>query len=782
MTTSQLESRPASHSSQVAEIAHMPSRPPRRYAGVLELLSVSLTFVVAATLYAQSITPPATDPALDSLTIVPWPKSARVAQGEMALSAKNRIVVAAPALRGLAEIFSREVLSLTGLRLAVATGTAQASDISLALDPALKGEAYVVNVTDRAVIRGADYNAVAMGTVTLLQSMEKRGDAVRLPQVTVEDGPQSPYCGMMLDIARKFHSLDVLRDCVEMCRFYKIHYFRLHMTDDQSFMFPSTAFPQLGHAEKRCYTVEELRALVKYADQRGVTLVPELELPGHAGPLVGAFPEVFGFKDAKTGKYGYAGMFNIFSEKAAPIIETLIGELCDVFASSPYIHLGGDEVGYYDREAAGVVLQGRGLTVEEATKQFYTRVYGAVRKRGKQVMVWEMPFDKEAVVTAWNGSQAELVKGGNRIVNVPWHVRPGRFRYEWNIWQICQKDERIQMERTPMVLGAEMVLWEQPGSVALPVLRVGATTRQEHVYNPDAGRTYEDFVRRFAVADRQLESVLYPVRVGAEGAQPIVGAPPAAPEEVLATVFAEELVRRDVEQRNILFVDELSVRLETPLDPSREAVRYTLDGTDPVATSPVYSAPLKITAKEIRPGESLRLRARLFVDGAPVGGVTERNIWHNRWATSPPTFRVTLYQTPTELKEYPADLSKFPTLYTGVVSTLNPDALPHIRRPTHCVMVFEGAATVAKEADYKISMTTADCFSHLYIDGKLAIDRKETYHAHASRATVHLTAGDHVFKLVRYGNAGGGSGLVWIDPGNERQIWDFVFKPVTDAK
>ena len=163
-----------------------------------------------------------------------------------------------------------------------------------------------MSITDRAVVRGADYNGVATGTVTLLQAIDARADEVSLPRLAIADRPALKYRGAMLDIARKPHSIAALRQCVDIARFYKVRYIHLHMSDENAWTFPSTRFPQLGRNNfawaggetPKVYTLQELKDLVAYADARAVTLIPEIETPGHSGQLCGTLPEIFGYKTA----------------------------------------------------------------------------------------------------------------------------------------------------------------------------------------------------------------------------------------------------------------------------------------------------------------------------------------------------------------------------------------------------------------------------------------------------------------------------------------------------
>ena len=149
----------------------------------------------------------------------------------------------------LARVLADEFQSVTSVRLPTAVGEGGTGDIILAVDSSLKGESYAIEVADRATIRGGNYGGLALGTTTLLQAAEAQGGKAKLPRMSVADQPAAEYRGLMIDVARQYHSIASLKQIVQLCRQYKIRYLQLHLTDDQSFMFPSKTYPQLARQE-----------------------------------------------------------------------------------------------------------------------------------------------------------------------------------------------------------------------------------------------------------------------------------------------------------------------------------------------------------------------------------------------------------------------------------------------------------------------------------------------------------------------------------------------------
>ncbi|MCY2931230.1 MAG: family 20 glycosylhydrolase [Planctomycetota bacterium] len=387
-------------------------------------------------------TAPATNP---KFQIVPYPTSVQPATGDMSVSSASSIVVNDPALRTAAGVLSNEIYALTGKQLAVRRGTAGAGDIVLSLDNTLSGEKYVYDVGTQAQVRGADYQGVMQGTATLLQSMTRSGSTVTLPKAHIADEPAADtgYRALLIDISRSYHSIDTLKKEVEMCRLYKVPFIQLHLTDDQAFTFTTSVSGINGGnttgtaGDSRTipvYTQQQLRDLVSFADKRGVTIVPEIEIPGHAGQMVSQRPDLF-----KTGWY-HGSTANIANPDAITALRTMVGEVANIFASSPYIHLGADEADYsqlgyhyvnyvtgsgHDTEptvdpipraqwdakmdaltaqeiAAGRLSPGSQITDPQAVfRDYLNNMDSYVNSLGKKTIVWES-FDMDASVVPLN--------------------------------------------------------------------------------------------------------------------------------------------------------------------------------------------------------------------------------------------------------------------------------------------------------------------------------------------------------------------------------------------
>jgi hexosaminidase len=367
------------------------------------------------------------------LHLIPWPKSLQLGTGHMGITAESRIVANVDQLRPLAEVLSSEIAKLTGLRLRVAPGNGQAGDIVLKINQSIKADeqilvlrnrepvrttdgAHTIKINEQAVVEGFDYRATAEGTSTILQLLSKAEGGFRVPKVTIKDWPHADYCGVLLDVARQDHSLDDIKKVVQICRLYKARYLQLHLTDDQGWTFPSTKYPKLGSRNygahggiaPRVYNLDELKALVADADARGVTLVPEMEVPGHSGAASRAIPEIFDAINPQSKQPVGMGCMNMSNDDIYPALDTIIGEMCDVFRSSPYFHIGSDEVtsGRLSLHPGYKAFMAKhGLKDDhQLADHFVASVCAMVKKRGKKAIKWEglaNTATKDVIIMGW---------------------------------------------------------------------------------------------------------------------------------------------------------------------------------------------------------------------------------------------------------------------------------------------------------------------------------------------------------------------------------------------
>lgn len=461
--------------------------------------------------------------------LVPWPRALTPGTGTVRLV--EPITIASDALlREHAAVLAAELRAVTGLRTElVASGPAT---IELALAPDLPSEHATMSVAAKVTVKGRDLEALARGTASLVQLLHDEGGTWSLPCLELADAPTCSYRGLLVDVARKPHSIAVLEELVELCRFYKLRYLQLHLTDDQAFTFPSRAFPKLatkGHSFLR----EELVALHAFAVARGVTIVPELDVPGHCGAMIAAMPELFAASTKHHATIAFA------KPEVLAAVDTLLGELLEVFPSTPYLHVGGDEADLehvHENPAFVAAFAREGVAnAQQLYRRFLCQLRERVVARGRKMLVWEGfgPEGGVAIPTDVTVMEFEmlyhlpdkLVAAGYPLINASW--RPLYVVNErcWSEREIYLWDRGrfrhfvpdfpayagIEVPREK-VLGAQLCAWEQPQERELPSLRRRVPALAERVWNEAAGRDVEDFLARLTRTDARLSVLLKALR------------------------------------------------------------------------------------------------------------------------------------------------------------------------------------------------------------------------------------------------------------------------------
>ncbi len=692
-----------------------------------------------------------------SAQFVPWPMRGTVGSAFVNLGPDTRIVAVSPDLTKLAGILSGEIVRLTQLVIPVAPqGPAAARDICLRINPGLafKDDPYLKQDPDLAkfaqrvvvspngiVVEGANYQAVAMASVTLLQAMQLNNGQVRVPQMNIEDKPGSQYCGVMLDVARQWHPIEYLNEVVDLCRLYKVPYLQFHFTDDQGYRLPSKAYPKIP-TPGASYGYDEMQDFIAYADARGVTVVPEIEMPGHSSALQGAMPEVFGAKNPQTGAYDKLGVINIANEEIYPVLDTLIGEACGLFKSSPYFHMGADETQFGAFFAHPTVkaqleaLAAKGVKSSEVFAHFINRINAIVKKHGKRTICWEgfganEPVDKDVIIMAWHGSSyppQTLLEKGYHIINVPWTPSvnwSARQNYEWNKWllNLNEQSQSRQFAINPQVIGGQMVLWEQGPNVAIPTLRDKVPARQERLYSPWSCRSFEDYFARFTRTDAMLEKLLYPVAVKLDG-----------------------LINT---QENLYSKEPVTVTLASPIKNAR--IYYTVGGKNPTpADGTLYTAPFRIEPKQAGEvfisgyyGPRAELRIRAFgPDDKPLGGTKWIELRCER-----PRVAYQLYEAPAGTRfEAMPDVAKLKPAATGRLARLEASNKLARELGGPLALVATGTIEARTAGEYRMLCRGKDV--RLIIDGKPVAIGKD------GSAPVTLAVGAHPITVQQFANDG----------------------------
>jgi hexosaminidase len=425
-----------------------------------------------------------------SISIIPEPQHIEAGEGSYQLDANTG--VDAPSDTRAREIvaFLRDaVREETGIHLSEST---HAHGIVLAIDPTVKGaEAYRLSVTKRGVIIQASTDkGLFWGVQTLRQLLPlQHGAPAQIPAVDIEDAPAFAYRGFMLDVGRHFYPVSFIKKQLDLLSYYKINTFHWHLTEDQGWRLQISRYPKLtsvggwrteadGSRYGGFYTQAEVREVVKYAQQRNITVIPEIEMPGHSVAALAAYPELSCTKQALPVPTTW-GVFSDIDCVGDPntftFLEHVLDEVIAIFPS-PYVHIGGDETPkdrWKDCASCQALMHQQGLKDEEGLQSYFIRqIQSYLASKGKTLIGWdeilEGGADKNAIIEIWRGDDEarKALANGNRIIVA------GPFYLDWPVDQLTLKkiyqtdiagaaDDPVFAAHRAQILGGEAPLWSE---------------------------------------------------------------------------------------------------------------------------------------------------------------------------------------------------------------------------------------------------------------------------------------------------------------------------------
>ncbi len=408
---------------------------------------------------------------------------------------------------------------------------------------ALKQERYIISSGKGGVsietggVPGAVYAAASVS-----QMLAEHGGV--LPHCLIEDEPRFVWRGLSLDICRHFFPMETVLRLVDLMAYYKYNRLHLHLSDDQGFRFESDRFPLLNSVGSRrastlvrhggrayqdgqphggYYKKEELRSLVRFAKARGIEIVPELDMPGHALSVMAAYPGLACFAEPVevATRFGVTDfskkLYCAGSEETYDFLFALLDELMDVF-EFPFIHIGGDEAVKTDWkrcERCQAVRREQGLKDErELQGYFLNRVIGHIESRGRRAIVWNDglcdTLHKSAIAQYWtpltHGGAKQTARyvnaGGEAILSpvtrvyydYPYAATPLKQTYRFH-----PALRGVRKENEANILGVEAAIWTEwidtPEKLFFNTLpRLAATA--ETGWSAREGACYADFLKR----------------------------------------------------------------------------------------------------------------------------------------------------------------------------------------------------------------------------------------------------------------------------------------------
>ncbi len=325
----------------------------------------------------------------------------------------------------------------------------------------------IVANTDLGAIRGLE-------TLMQLLSVDDRG--YYFPGVEISDAPRFPWRGLLLDITLHWMPMDVVKRTIDCMASVKMNVLHLHLTEDQMFGIESKVYPRLHEvgSEGTYYTQEDIREVIAYADQRGIRIVPEFDVPGHCTSWLKAYPELAAVKrDYELQRY--YGVFDpaldVTKDYTYNFLDSLFTEMAGLFPDE-YFHIGGDENTGKDWDLNPDIkayMQKKGMTTyRELETEFLSRVLPILKKNGKKMMGWDeilrpgVPHD--IMIQSWRGTESliEAAKNGyTGLLSTGYYIdliQPADFHY---MVDPVPANTVLTPEQQKMIVGGEATMWTE---------------------------------------------------------------------------------------------------------------------------------------------------------------------------------------------------------------------------------------------------------------------------------------------------------------------------------
>lgn len=726
------------------------------------------------------------------INVIPTPVSLVQNEGSFKLSKNTAFSASTPEAKTIAEYFAAKMNLATGYQVTV-TDQKSSNSISLVIDDALdiNNEGYTLEVTTSgAVVKAKTPQGLFYGMQTFMQLLPAEiespvvvnGIAWIVPCVSVKDEPRFEYRGVMLDPCRHFIPVENLKKQLDVLALFKINRMHWHLTDDQGWRIEIKKYPKLTETgSKRIdgegteyggfYTQEQVKEVVKYAADRFITVIPEIELPGHEMAAISAYPELSCKGEQGTPRIIW-GVEDIVmcagKEETFQFLEDVISEVVPLFPSE-YFHIGGDEcpkVSWKNCPLCQKRIKEEGLkgdkdhSAEERLQSYFVqRMEKVLAKQGKKIIGWDEILEgglaPSATVMSWRGEEGGIAAANMEHYAIMTPGGKGMYLDQY------EGDFKIE----PVTIGGfaslEKVYSYDPTPDTLVSIGKGHFIKgvqcnlwSEYMYNTDL-MEYRMYPRILALAEigwtqlnrkdykdfeRRLDNAY--VRL----------------DEHNINYYIPQPEQPNGSCNFVAFTDKASLEFTTtrPIK-----IVYTIDGTEPTSESTIYSAPIEFT-------ESGILKIRSVLPSGKMSPVRTITVEKQAYAPAIEVAQVApglkmqvtdgMYLESSKLadvKEWKESVIKDLREIRSVVKTDE-----SMRGVKQYAAVASGYVNIPEDGVYYISSDNEE----VWIDGKLLIDNGgEVKRFSRHDNSVALAKGLHEIKVVFLGHIIGGWPSNWND-------------------
>ncbi len=708
--------------------------------------------------------------------LVPKPRAMRPSAASFMLTESATVSATGVGAEPVAGLLVEALAARTGH----APKMAAASDagIVLRISGAGKPESYSLAVDKGAVtITSPSSAGLFWGVQTLLQLLppSKTNLPIEVPAVAIEDEPRFAWRGMHLDVSRHFFPASFIKRYLDLLAMHKMNRFHWHLADDQGWRIEIKKYPRLtsigawredhrdeewgrqaafrkkvptgGEPYGGFYSQDEIRDIVAYASVRQITIIPEIDMPGHSQAVLAGYPELSCVNNKKY-SVPYGSVYP-FSDPLCPceegtyiFVQDVLTELLTLFPS-PMIHIGADEVNRSSWEASSVcqaLMKKEGMTAsDELQSYFVKRVAAFLSENGRRTVGWQEMTEGGApagsIIMPWKGGDGLMpaIKAGHETVvanSDVYYFTPVRsgLQKDWADLRKTYEYDPVPLglnaAEAALVQGAQGHLWSEESQVPADVEYAVATAMAavaDTLWVQKEARSWEDFFRRLPAHFKRFDAM-----------------------EV------NYFVPRPTITANPFFSDSTEVTIALP--PLAEVIRYTMDGTEPDPQSEQYIRPLKVE-------QGGTVKATAYYPGGHASRASQMTlkalqIHEGTAEPGAPGVAYEYLEGAVETARGVATTKLLRRKGQGVLPTI---ALPKDHRDIEFVVRYTGKVYAEEEGVYVLCSESNDG-SLIEIENDLIVDNDGVHGVRDVCGEVALKKGHHPIR-VTYFQLGGGTSL-----------------------
>lgn len=746
-----------------------------------------LCATAALCLFASCESPTKQMPYNQGINVIPKPLSLVQNEGSFKVTKSTKFYASTPEAKTIATFFASKIESSTGYDLAISEEEVSSNAIALLIDNSLEvnDEGYTLVATDKLVsIKAKTAKGLFYGMQTLMQLLPAEiesttvvnGIAWTLPCVTIKDEPRFAYRGIMLDPCRHFIPVENIKKQLDVLALFKINQFHWHLTEDQGWRIEIKKYPKLTEiGSKRVdgegteyggfYTQEQIKEVVAYASERFINVIPEIELPGHALAAISAYPELSCKGDSLSPRIIWGVEEDVYcagKEETFKFLEDVISEVVTLFPGE-YFHIGGDECPKVRWEKCPLcqkrMRENKLKNEHELQSYFVQRIEKVLASHGKKMIGWDEILEgglaPSATVMSWRGEDGGIAAASmdHDVIMTPGSNGMYLDHYQGDSkiepvaiggYTLLEKtysynpvpDTLVGLGKSNFVKGVQGNIWsEYMYTTDLMEYRIypRILAVAEIGWTPLEGKDYKDFERR-------IDNAL--VRLDCHGINYHI----PQPEQPGGSI------------NFVAFTDKATLEFKTTRPVK---VVYTTDGSEPTATSAVYSTPLEFN-------ESATLKIRSVLPSGKMSPVRTITVEKQTLA---PAKEVAATKPGLKMKVtygYFLESSKLESVTDWKESTIKDlfeirsveKTDESMRNVKQYAAVASGYVNIPEDGVYIFSSDNEE----VWIDGKLLINNGgEVKRFSRHDSSVALAKGLHEIKVVFLGHIIGGWPSNWND-------------------